>query len=233
MYVDHIKQAKQSEDSVLEHCYEKIKKESGKRSKKRPLFSVQKKEMDDHFNTISQRLKSFSSENTQFCGKHTRFVSSSSEDDDSEDNQYEYNQDEKNTDSNCNLPLPNGRSERVSSCPYPSANEERRRLGLKSEVESTSYTSGGGVRCDMDNKYSRGKRRYENMSPSTSLPRKLSKKEKFDEDVKLKGSGDQSTSGHSLSIESLRIFITTWKEACRDNNANEVVSLSQTWKCTA
>ncbi|KAH6786758.1 hypothetical protein C2S52_006310 [Perilla frutescens var. hirtella] len=223
LYVDHIKQAKQSEDGVLVRCYEKIRMDSGKRSKKRPLFSAQKKEMDDHFNTISQRLKSFSSENSQFCGRHVRFMSSSSEDDDSEANQYEENQDEKNADSSCNLLLPNGRSELVSSCPYPSATEEMRRLGLKSEVESTSYMPAGVVRCDTDNKHSRGKRRYDNMSSSTSLPRKLPKKEKFDTDVVLKGSGDQSISGHSLSIESIRIFINTWKEACRDNNADEVL----------
>lgn len=224
LYVNHIKQAKETEDTVLAKCYDKIRTDNGKRSKKRPLFSEQKKEMDDHFNTISQRLKSFSSENTQFCGKHTRFLSSSSEDDDSEANECEDNQDEKNANGSFNLSLPNGRAERVGSCPYPSATEEMRRLGLKSEVESTSYAPGGSVRCDMDNKHSRRKRRYENMSSSSSLPRKLPKKEKIGADVKLKGSGDQSISGHSLCIESLRTFITTWKEACRDNDADEVTS---------
>ena len=224
LYVNHIKHVKESEDVVLEKCYEKIRKQDGKRSKKRPLFSKQKKEMDDHFDTISQRLQSFSSE-AQFSGKHTRFLSSSSEDDDSEANQCEDNQNQKNVDSSCNLSQPNGRAERVGSCPYPSAIEEMKRLGLKSEVESTSYTLSGGVRCERDNNHSRGKRRYENLSSSTSLPRKLPKKEKFDADVKLRGSDDNnSLSGESLSIESLRTFVTTWNEACRDNNADVVIS---------
>ncbi|XP_047947665.1 protein NO VEIN isoform X1 [Salvia hispanica] len=223
LYVNHIKHVKESEDVVLEKCYEKIRKQDGKRSKKRPLFSKQKKEMDDHFDTISQRLQSFSSE-AQFSGKHIRFLSSSSEDDDSEANQCEDNQNQKNVDSSCNLSQPNGRAERVGSCPYPSAIEEMKRLGLKSEVESTSYTLSGGVRCDRDNNHSRGKRRYENLSSSTSLPRKLPKKEKFDADVKLRGSDDNnSLSGESLSIESLRTFVTTWNEACRDNNADVVL----------
>lgn len=224
LYVNLIKQARLSEDSVLVKCHEKIRMTSVRRSKKRPLFSAQKRKMDDHFNAISQRMKSFSSENTQFCGKHIRFMSSSSEDDDSEANEYEDIQDEKNTDSSCSLSLPNGRSERVSSCPYPSATEEMRRLGLKSEVESTSCTPGGGVRCNEDIELSRRKRRYENMSSSTSLPRKLPKKDKFDADLKHKGNGDHGISCHSLPIESLEMFVTTWKEACRDNSADEVVS---------
>lgn len=216
---------------MLEQCYEKIRKNDGKSSKKRPLFSAQKKEMNEHFNLFSQRLESFYSESTQFCGKHIRFLSSSSEDDDSEANQYEDNQDEKNGDGNCDLSLPNDRSEHISSCPYPSATEERRRLGLQSEVESTSYTPGGDVRCDMDNKRSRGKRKYENLSSSTLLPRNLRRKKKFDADAKLKGSGDQSLMGHSFSIESLRTFMTTWKEACRDTDVDEVTFLSQIWNC--
>ncbi|KAI3459682.1 hypothetical protein Pfo_016345 [Paulownia fortunei] len=224
IYINHIKQARQSEDRVLEKCYEKMRMRSVKRSQKRPLFSAQKKEMDDHFTAISQRMKSFSSANTQFCGKHIRFVSSSSDDDDdSEANEYEDNQDEKNTESNCSLSLPNGRSDRVSSCPYPSATEEMTRLGLKSEVESGFCTPDGGVRCNADIELPQKKRRYENKSSSTSLPRKLRKRDKFDEDLKHKDSGNQGIGVLSLSTESLNMFVTTWKEACRGNNADEVL----------
>ncbi|XP_042063950.1 protein NO VEIN [Salvia splendens] len=218
-YVNHIKQAKESEGVVLEKCYEKFRKQNGKRSKKRPLFSEQKNEMDGHLKENSQRLKSFSSENAS--GKHIRFLSSSSADDDSEANHCEDNQIEKNTNGSCNLLLPNGRAERVGSCPYPSATEEMERLGLKS-VEPTSYTPGGGVRCDMHNKNSRLKRKYKKLSSSTLLPRKLPKKQKFD-DVKLNGSDDQSLSGDSLPIESMT-FITTRKAACLDNNPDEIVT---------
>ncbi|KAK6145809.1 hypothetical protein DH2020_019678 [Rehmannia glutinosa] len=118
-------------------------------------------------------------------------------------------------------------SDRANSCPYPSATEEMTRLGLKSEVESNSCTPGGGIRCNADNELPQRKRRYENMSSSTSLPPKVRKRDKLDEDLKNKGSGNQSTGGHSLSTESLRMFVTTWKEACRLNNAVEVICPSK------
>ncbi|KAL8491297.1 hypothetical protein ACS0TY_023070 [Phlomoides rotata] len=222
LYVNLINQAKKSGDNVLEKCYEKMRTISGKRSKKRPLFSAQKKEMDDKFISISERIKSLTSGDTQFCGKHTRFMSSSSEDDDSESSEYEDNQGQKNTDNS--LSLPNGRSERISSCPYPSATEEIRRLGLKSELGS-ACTPDGGVQCNIDNEPSRRKRRYENMSSSSPLPRKLSKRDKFTADLKHKGAGDEGMGGHSLSIESLKMFVTTWKDACRGNNADEVLDM--------
>lgn len=223
VYINHIKKARKSEDRVLEKCYEKMRMSSDKRKQKRPLFSAQKKEMDEHFTEISQRIKSFSSSNTQFCGKHIRFVSSSS-DDDSEASEHDENQDEKSTGSDCSLPLPNGRSDRVSSCPYPSATEERTRLGFKSEKEPESCTPGGGVRCNGDNEFPKRKRKYDNMSSSTSLKRNMRKRNMFDANLKHTSSASQGISGHSLSAESLRMFVTTWKQTCREKNADEVVS---------
>lgn len=221
LYVNLLKQAKQSEDTVVEKCYEKMRTISSKRSKKRPLFSAEKKQMDENFISISERIKSLTSGTTQFCGKHTRFMSSSSEDDDSESSEYEDNQDQKNTGNNSSLP--DGRSERFSSCPYPSATEEIRRLGLRSELGSPG-TPDGGVQCNADKEHSRKKRRYENTSSSNPLPRKLSKKDKCTADLKHKGSGDEGTGGNSLTIESLKVFVTTWKDACRGNNPDEVLS---------
>ncbi|KAL3634393.1 hypothetical protein CASFOL_021447 [Castilleja foliolosa] len=225
-YINHIKRVRQSEDRVLEKCYEKMRTRFVKRSKKRPLFSAQKQELDDHFTAISERLKSFSSENTQFCGRHIRFASSSSDDDDdSEDNEYKNNQDEKNTENNCSVSLPTATSDRVSNsrCPYPSATEEMTRLGLKSELESGSYTPAGGTRSNAHNELSQKKRRCRNTSSSTFLPRKLQKYDKFDENLKNKGSDNQATGGHSISTESLKMFFTTWKEACHVNDVNEVL----------
>ncbi|KAG8375990.1 hypothetical protein BUALT_Bualt09G0016500 [Buddleja alternifolia] len=219
IYINHIKQARQSEDTVVEKCYEKMKLKSDKRGKKRPLFSAQKKQMDDHFTTLSQRMKTFSSANPQFCGKHIRFMSSSSEDDDNNVNEYDDNQDEKNTENDCSLLRPNVRSDRVNSCPYPSATEEMTRLGLKGEVDCSPCIPSGGV----DTELSQRKRRCENMNATTSLPRKLSKRDKFDTDLKHKGSGNRGISDHLLSDESIRMFVTTWKEACRENNADEVL----------
>ncbi|KAL0433046.1 UNVERIFIED_CONTAM: protein NO VEIN [Sesamum latifolium] len=223
VYVNHIKEARQLEDRILEKCYQERRVKSSKRKKKSPPFSAQKKEMDDHFTAISQRMKSFSSANTQFCGKHIRFISSS-EDDDSETHDYEDNQDEKNTDSNSNSSLSQlNVKDRVSSCPYPSATEEMTRLGLKSEVASSPCMSGGGVRCNGDNELSRGKRRYESVSSGSFVPRKLPKRDKCDADLKHKRHNNQGITGDSLSTESLKVFFTTWKEECQGNNADEVL----------
>ncbi|KAL0392595.1 UNVERIFIED_CONTAM: protein NO VEIN, partial [Sesamum radiatum] len=224
VYVNHIKEARQLEDRVLEKCYQEMRVKSSKRNKNPPPFSAQKKEMDDHFTAISQRMKSFSSANTQFCGKHIRFISSSSEDDDSESHDYEDNRDEKNTDSNGNCSLSQlNVKDRVSSCPYPSATEEMTRLGLKSEVASSPCLSGGAVRCNGDNELPRGKRRYESVSSGSAVPHKLPKRDKVDADLKHKRQNNQGITGDSLSTESLKVFFTTWKEACQGNNAHEVL----------
>ncbi|KAL0368578.1 UNVERIFIED_CONTAM: protein NO VEIN [Sesamum calycinum] len=224
VYVNHIKEARQLEDRVLEKCYQEMRVKSSKRNKNPPPFSAQKKEMDDHFTAISQRMKSFSSANTQFCGKHIRFISSSSEDDDSESHDYEDNRNEKNTDSNGNCSLSQlNVKDRVSSCPYPSATEEMTRLGLKSEVASSPCLSGGAVRCNGDNELPRGKRRYESVSSGSAVPHKLPKRDKVDADLKHKRQNNQGITGDSLSTESLKVFFTTWKEACQGNNAHEVL----------
>ncbi|KAL7106458.1 hypothetical protein ACP275_07G115500 [Erythranthe tilingii] len=197
VYINHIKKAKQSEDNVLEKCYEKIRTESVKKSPEGPLISSQKKETDDEFT-----IKSFSSLNTQFCGKHIRFTSSSS-DDDSEANEYN----EKNTErENYSLPLTNSRPDRVSKCPYPSATEEITRLSSKR------------------------KRKHEKMSCGSSLPRKKRNKRNvvdaiieptIEPTIEPISSSTKEIGCHPLSDESLRIFVKTWKEICQGSNADE------------
>ncbi|XP_073027988.1 protein NO VEIN isoform X2 [Primulina eburnea] len=220
LYVNHIKKARQAEDTVVQVCLERTRIRALQKSKKRPLFSAQKKQLDDNFSTISQRIKSFSSESAEFGGKHIRFMSSGSEDNDSEDTD-EDDQDEKHIDSNCNLSLPKVRPDHLSSCPYPSVTEEMTRLGLKNEVYSPSPAAGGSRRNIYNEKPPR-KRKSETLSSTTSL-HKLFKRGKFDAELESKGSGDQGVNGHSLSIESLKLFVTTWKEACRGNNPEEVL----------
>ncbi|KAL2469414.1 Histidine kinase [Abeliophyllum distichum] len=193
-YATLIHQARQSEDRALEKCLEKIKNKSAKGGRKRPLFSAQKKQLDDHF-----------------------------EDGDSEDNGCEDNQDENNTPSNCTTLLPNLRADRVSSCPYPSAAEEMTRLGLKSEVDGSPCAPSDGVRCSADVESSQRKRKSENIIFKASSPQKLIKREKFHTDIERKGFSNQGTNDHLLANDSLRMFITTWKEACRGNSVDEVL----------
>lgn len=156
-----------------------------------------------------------------------RLVSSSSEMNDSEDNEYDEYQDEKAKRGSCSFSLPNVTSDPGSSCPYPSAAEEMTRLGLKNEEECRSCTPSGDVKYSGDIEHSQRKRKREkreNMSSSTSLSPKLPKLDNLDTYQKHMGSGNQGISDHSLANESLRIFITTWKETCQGNNADEVVS---------
>ncbi|KAL9140420.1 hypothetical protein ABFS82_14G036400 [Erythranthe guttata] len=220
-YVSNIRKTRQTEDGVLKKCYEKIRMRSAQTSQKRPLFSKQKKVMDDQFTAISERMKSFSSSNSQFCGKHIRFMPSSSNDD-SDANESDENQDEKNTESNCSLPLQNSRSDRVTRCPYPSATEERTRLGFKSEVESGSCMQSGGVRCNADNEPPSRKRKYENMSGSTK-PSNRNQRNMYDSNLKPTRTHRYGIVDHPLSAESLRMFVTTWKDTCRENDADEVL----------
>ncbi|XP_073128056.1 protein NO VEIN [Henckelia pumila] len=221
LYVNHIKKGRQAEDTVEQACLDRTRVRASQKSKKRPLFSAQKKQLDDNFSTISQRIKSFSSESTGFGGKHIRFMSSGSEDNDSEDTD-EDDQDEKHIDSNCNLSLPKVRPDHLSSCPYPSVAEEMTRLGLKSEVAYSPSADAGGSKRNTYNEKPPRKRKSETLSSTRSL-HKLFKRHKFDTELESKGSDDQGVNGHLLSIESLKLFVTTWKEACRGNNPEEVL----------
>ncbi|KAK7247091.1 hypothetical protein RIF29_41968 [Crotalaria pallida] len=141
-----IREARKSEESALEKCFKrsKLKKEM---SKKHSISSSQKKQLKERFSAIAQRIESFSSVEKSFCGKHIRFVSSSSED---EDNDYSSDDNQNNiithsqlnsssqvgksniiTHSQSNSSSQVGKSsKRASSCPYPSALEEMARLKL-------------------------------------------------------------------------------------------------------
>ncbi|KAK4489070.1 hypothetical protein RD792_004864 [Penstemon davidsonii] len=176
IYINQVKQARQSEDIIMKKCFEKMRTKAVKRNKKRPLFSVQKKQLDDNFASISHRIKSFSSENTPFCGD-VRFESSNSEDVDGEDDE-------------------------------------------DGEFRDTPVVV---IRCNAKDELDQRKRRSENACSTTSAPLKRPKRNKFDSFLKHKGCSNQAINCLSLSIESLEMFITTWKEACQANNADEVL----------
>ncbi|GFY81619.1 histidine kinase-, DNA gyrase B-, and HSP90-like ATPase family protein [Actinidia rufa] len=195
MHLSHIRQAKRSENSALK-ILDELRQKSDKRSKKRPLFTPQKKQLDDHFRSISQRVKSFSSLHGDFGGKHIKFGSSCSEDEDSDDYELVGNKNDVDAKIECKLLSRNNNScDRVSSCPYPSAAEEMSRLGLKGELDvNASVASGGG-----------------------SYNENLLTEDERKEFIAL------SEAGLLLPKSSMRMFVTTWKEACRENNVAEVL----------
>ncbi|KAK9933158.1 hypothetical protein M0R45_020363 [Rubus argutus] len=145
---------------------------------KGPLHSL-KEQLDDGFSTISRGVESLFS---QFCGKHTRFDSAeNSEDEGSDDNLYDeedYNHDQV-TCSVVSYSSQYGRSsDRVNSCPYPSAVEERERLGL----DQLSPASGSQKHNEI-NESVKKKRKFENIISAISLPPNLRKRDMVEQDA--------------------------------------------------
>ncbi|XP_059632151.1 protein NO VEIN isoform X2 [Cornus florida] len=228
MHITIIRKARRLESSPIKKYIKGLKKKSDKKSGKRPLLTSQKKQLDDRFSALSQRIKSFSSVHEDFCGKHVRFFSSSSEDDDSDDHVDEDDKDEKDKLSDCKISLENtNSSDRLSSCPYPSASEEMTRLGLKLEMDENQPAS-GSPRHNKSNGQSKNKRKSENLSCSVSAPHKVPKRDKVEPHRLLNESQSDELSRHEendifLFENSMRVFITTWKEACQEQSVAEVL----------
>ncbi|KAJ7955389.1 Histidine kinase/DNA gyrase B [Quillaja saponaria] len=226
MHISIIREAKNSEAAKLKKLCKTLNPESDKKFKKRPLLSSLKKQIDERFSAISQRVESFSSTEKVFSGKHIRFVSSSSDDEASDNCPYEEN-DNNDVDigfqSNSLSSHFTKVSDQVSSCPYPSASEEMTRLGLR--VEMLEHTSANGNPKNGANK----KKRKRDDTCTTSSPSKLSKKD----DLKLGAvpteSGDEAElvsnikGGFSITNDALKMFVTTWKEACQEHNVAKVL----------
>ncbi|KAK3004441.1 hypothetical protein RJ639_020203 [Escallonia herrerae] len=230
MHITQIGQARRSENTAIKKCLEAWNRNTGTKRKKRPLFSSQKKQMDDHFSVISQRVSSFSMASGESSGTHLRFVSSSSEDEmDNYDDEEEkgVGNDARSRFSSQNVDS----SDRVSSCPYPSAVEEMTRLGLNSEMEAgPSPNSGSLTGTEHHGPPSRKKRKSEKIIHNIPGHHKLPKRdEKADvyrsTDNKKKGFDNENEVDLSLTSDSLRTFVTTWKEACRENSVLEVTSI--------
>lgn len=214
MYINTIREARASEVSALRNCLKTLTSKSDK-IKKHPISSSQKKQLDERFSAIAQRVESFSSAERSFCGKHVRFTSSSSEDEGSD---YSADNDQNNNllVGNCSNPSSQfGKgSERVSSCPYPSAVEEMARLGGKGDTEGHSLANNNLKNGFMEPP--RKKRKSENATSTKSSSFRYKSVKKKDFMV--------SAAKIDLSItnESLQTFVTTWKETCREKKVAEV-----------
>ncbi|KAF3456594.1 hypothetical protein FNV43_RR01248 [Rhamnella rubrinervis] len=231
MHISAIRRAKNSENGILKKHKGTFKPKHDKECRKFPLSSSQKKILDERFCAISERVENFSSVNKDFCGKHIRFGSLSSEDEQSDDCMYEDDNDSV-IGSHVNFSSPSIRnSDRVSSCPYPSATEEMKRLGLKDKnctvpspadgIQRQHYQSSGPARK---------KRKYENLNCTTSAPPKLQKKDMVKVGVLPIETGHEtkefnyiSGADSSVSNDSLRMFVSTWKEMCQEHTVTEVI----------
>ncbi|KAF5820234.1 putative histidine kinase/HSP90-like ATPase superfamily [Helianthus annuus] len=188
-----------------------------KKNNNRPLLTLQKKKMDENFSIISERIKSFTSEHN----KHIRFKSSSSEDDaDDIDSDDEDETCLTSQSKNSSQDMKN--SDRVSSCPYPSATEEKTRLGIVSEKENTTCNEG----VNKSNK----KRKSDAIDCTSSASCKVPKGDgtaqgsvgiKINKRVKCK----LKHAAMSLDHDSMMAFITLWKDVCKRKNVYEALKV--------
>ncbi|GAB2267233.1 hypothetical protein Dimus_002217 [Dionaea muscipula] len=228
LHITFIREAQSSEDSVLKKCLKTMENNSGKKRKKRPLFSVEKQHLNERFSAITQRITSFSSMNKDFCGKYTRFVSSSSDDDDDVNDGDDEEWVDDGGHNSCQFASKSKSNDRVSNCPYPSVSEEMKRLGLKCEA--------GGASPVLSSKSSHGKegkrkkRKSGNLSDSTSSLPQLHSGRKIEQkylsnssDDKVMDQNDFEETNLLLGNDSIIMFITTWKEACREHSTAKVL----------
>ncbi|KAK4752416.1 hypothetical protein SAY87_021214 [Trapa incisa] len=261
MHIFTIREAKGLEDKPLKKFLKSMKQNTSRKIKG-PLLSSQKKLLDERFNSISERIKLFSSVHEDFKGKHTRFLSSSSDDEGSDEDKCKDTTEHKKF---------LERSDRVSSCPYPSVTEEMERLGLKTEGGTPSSskslkTKTGTIqtaqkknkskktKCSLSalskigqkgskrksamtnyNKSApstmskRGKKRKAENSLHGCSARKKTPKDNL-EDAHPINSG-MLVNDHDITTEddllldpnSMRMFIGTWKETCRDMDASKAL----------
>ncbi|CAI0437020.1 unnamed protein product [Linum tenue] len=225
MYISFIRDAKRSEDEALTLARRKIgfaRNTVGTSTKQPP--SNDHKNLEERFSTICRRVETFSSVQNVFCGKHIRFGSSSSEDEESDNGSSEDEMTPNRHNTDMKIPLQDfSGSFRVNSCPYPSATEERSRLGLKGDVASQSSH-------DAERKHSGlgGKRKLPMTKGTVSPPSKFRKVDK----VKENGIADFNIPDDDsalLSDSSMKKFIATWKGDCKEHTLVKVPENSRTF----
>ncbi|KAM5569559.1 protein NO VEIN-like [Rosa sericea] len=219
VHASAMREAKASERAALWKSLQELKQKSPKISRRKaPIFSSLKKRLDKHFCAISQQSGLCSVVN----GKEDTLVSSRSKDEGIND----YLHDDKGNDHGTGGHIDSLKSlkssDREGKCSYLSEVEERSSLMSNHPSPSQKHNeSNGSVKK---------KRKYENLSCPISVPSKLCKREKVEQDA-LPTESDSETKEVSemlkldLSIANnlLRMFITTWKEACKEQPVAEVL----------
>ncbi|KAL0694666.1 hypothetical protein Bca4012_061846 [Brassica carinata] len=191
MYVSFIQDAKRQEGETLDILLTGLHQKYG--------IPSSKKQRQDKSITVSEHNDLTALHQKDSCGKHTRYNSSSSDDDDSGD--YEVEKFKS--------------SDHVSSCPYPSAAEEMKKLGRskKKRKAETKKRKAEETRSHEKSDSSKQLRR----SPS-KLRREHVKQEipKLADDTDTKQVFSVNEADFTLSEGALRLFISTWKDACKE-----------------
>ncbi|XP_062109173.1 protein NO VEIN [Humulus lupulus] len=231
LHISYIMKAKRLENSALTKLRKSVKIDFTKQNRQL-LRSMQKKELDERFNAISDRVESFSSVHKDFCGKHTKFMSSSSEDEFSDGCVNEDDSDDATDIS----PQCLKSSDRPNSCPYPSATEEIKRLGLKGETKDHLASASASHKHCKSNGAVKKKRKCEDLKCTNSEPAKLRKIDKVGLDVLVNNEKRPKENSHmneddyeatedefTVTDDSLRMFVAIWKDRCRGVNVGQVL----------
>ncbi|KAL9667858.1 hypothetical protein QQ045_002227 [Rhodiola kirilowii] len=219
MHMSFIRAAKRTEKSAFKKTVKALGQKKDNTKTELPIISSQKTELDERFHALSQRLTSFSSIYDDHYRK-LRFTSSSSEAEESDDTKSE-------DDSSSKLfPHRADASDRLNSCPYPSATEENSRLGMEDGMDITPPADG----CNIGSTASasaKKKRKLGCRGLGLPYPSKLPKRDElcFSASKPIHDSGSIKVTDacdNTADNNSIRAFITTWKEACHNQTATKV-----------
>ncbi|ANM59242.1 no vein-like protein [Arabidopsis thaliana] len=166
MYVSFIQDAKRQEGEILKIVLTEL-------HQKYRILSSKKQRQDK-----------------DYCGKHTRFNSPSSEENDSADYEVE------------NVK----RSDHFSSCPYSSAEEEVKQLGSSSKKRKAE--SRNHEKSDSPKLLRRGPSKLRRGHVKQKIPKSAD-----DSDAQIFSVNDAD---FTLSEGALKLFISTWKETCKE-----------------
>ncbi|KAL0854018.1 hypothetical protein Bca101_059170 [Brassica carinata] len=190
MHVSYIQNAKRKEGETLKILLTELhQKHNIPSSKKQPKVKPL---------TISERAESFALHHKDYCGKHTRFDSSSSDEDDSV--HYEVQ--------NLNS------SDHTSSCPYPSVAEEMKRLGGSDKKRKDDNPSHGKSNS------SKSLRRRTTKLLRENVKREIPKSADDSDAKKIFGVDEAD---FTLDEGALRKFISIWKDPCKELSTSTVV----------
>ncbi|XP_020260573.1 uncharacterized protein LOC109836936 isoform X2 [Asparagus officinalis] len=222
LHVAYIRLAEKSEKTILSKSLEgskhKLKERDSTEFPSSAQMHLEKKILNERFDSISNRVKMFSSSSNASGGKHVHFYYSS--DDECEDYEDNDNSDNVNSGSHQISSHDNGSSQ---NCPYPSAAEEMKRLGLKSK------TGEKPLKDKLMDVWCRSSRKGQTKGQTKKQKRK--RREKHDNTMnkfmRKEEMIDFKKQSNSIIIfdGNIEDFLTTWKEACREHSTAEVLDM--------
>ncbi|XP_017226417.1 protein NO VEIN [Daucus carota subsp. sativus] len=205
----------------------------GEKRRKHSVPSPQKKKLDEHIGVISEQVSSFTSRHKDISEKHIRFTSS--EDDGDTSNNNKGNGNESVPQNSCSSPSQIVKFD-CSSCPFPSLDEEIKRLRSKGKAGPIPSPASKTLTHNGQDRPLKRKRISEDLStgtPSSQMLKRdeieahgLSNKKLLSKDKKEQSFLRRINEGDlARDVDTLRTFICIWKEACMENKLTQVLDM--------